>query len=83
MSCGMGRRHGSDPESLWLWLWPATTAPIGPLAWEPTCSAGAAVKRQKDQKSKGESLGIVFSPLSLHLLNISSFFEHITSYFLY
>ena len=21
MSCGVGRRHSSDPELLWLWLW--------------------------------------------------------------
>ena len=40
MSCGVGHRHGSDPEMLWLWrcreLWcrPAAAAPIGPLARE-------------------------------------------------
>ena len=41
MSCGVGRRHGSDPPLLWLWRRPAAAAPIGPLAWEPPRAAGA------------------------------------------
>ena len=52
MSCGVGRRHGSDPVLLWLWHRPVATVPIGPLAWEPAYAAGAALKRQKDQKKK-------------------------------
>ena len=55
MSCGVGRRHSSDPVWLWLWRRPAATAPIGPLAWEPLYAAGAALemaKRQKDKKKK-------------------------------
>ena len=28
-----------------LWCRPAATAPIGPLAWEPPCAAGVALKR--------------------------------------
>ena len=32
VSCGVGRRHGSDLVLLWLWHRPAATAPIGPLA---------------------------------------------------
>ena len=39
----------------WLWLWcrPAATAPISPLAWEPPCASGAALKqRQKKEKGK-------------------------------
>ena len=28
LSCGVGRRHGSDPVLLWLWRRPAATAPI-------------------------------------------------------
>ena len=35
MSCGVGRRHGSDPVLLWLWRRPEGTAPIRPLAREP------------------------------------------------
>ena len=50
MSCGVGHRHGSDPEWLWLWRRPVATAPIRPLAWESPYAAGAALKRQKDKK---------------------------------
>ena len=39
-SCGVGRRHGSDPALLWLWRRPAATAPIRHLAWEPPYAAG-------------------------------------------
>ena len=35
MSCGVGRRRGSDPALLWLWRRLAATAPIRPLAQEP------------------------------------------------
>ena len=51
MSCGVGRRCSSDP--VLLWLWPAATALIRPLAWEPPYAAGVAqemAKRQKKQK---------------------------------
>ena len=44
MSCGVGRRHSSDPTLLWLWLKPAAIAPNGPLAWEPPYAMGAAIK---------------------------------------
>ena len=39
---------------LWLWLWcrAAATAPIPPLAQEPPCAVGAALKRQKTKKKK-------------------------------
>ena len=46
MSCGEGRRHCLD---LTL-LWPAATAPIQPLAWEPPYAISTALKRQKDKK---------------------------------
>ena len=55
MSCGVGRRCGLDPVLLWLWHRPVTTAPIGPLAWEPPYAAGVALEkatRQKDKKKK-------------------------------
>ena len=52
MSCGVGRRHGLDLALLWLWHRLATTAPIGPLAWEPPYAMGAALKRQKKKKGK-------------------------------
>ena len=48
MSCGIGRRHGSDLA----WLWVAAVAPIGPLAWEPPYAVGVALKRQKTKTKK-------------------------------
>ena len=49
MSCGVGRRRGSDPVLLWLWRRPAATALIPPLAWEPPHAAGAAQEKAKKQ----------------------------------
>ena len=49
---GVGRRCGSDPTLLWLWCRPAATALTGPLAWEPPCAMGVALKRQKTEKKK-------------------------------
>ena len=50
MSCGVGRRRGSDPMLLWLWHRLVATAPIRPLAWEPPCAEGAALEKAKRQK---------------------------------
>ena len=50
MSCGVGCRHGLDLAFLGLWHSLATTALIGPLAWEPPYAKGAALKRQKEKK---------------------------------
>ena len=36
MSCGIGHRCGLN--LVWLCLWLASVAPIGPLAWEPPCA---------------------------------------------
>ena len=47
MSCGVGGRHDSDPELLWLWCRLAAIAWIQPLAWEPPCAADAALKKKK------------------------------------
>ena len=55
MSCGVGRRQGSDPVLLWLWHRPAATGPIRPLAWEPPYAAGAALKRQTNKKKRVSS----------------------------
>ena len=52
MSCGVGRRHGSDPALLWLWHRPVATALIQLLAWEPPCAAGAAQEIAKKTKKK-------------------------------
>ena len=52
MSCGVGRRRGSDLALLWLWHRPVATASIIPLAWEPPHAVGMAIKRQKKKKKK-------------------------------
>ena len=36
-----------DPALLWLWCRLAAAALNRPLAWEPPCAVGAALKRQK------------------------------------
>ena len=50
VSCGVGRRHGSDPVLLWLWCRLAALALTGPLAWEPPYVVGAALKSEKKKK---------------------------------
>ena len=55
MSCGVGRRRGSDPALLWLWHRPVATAPIRPLAWEPPYAAGAAQKEIAKRQKKKET----------------------------
>ena len=63
MSCGVGRRCGSDLVLLWLWCRPAAAAPTSPLAWELPHTAGAALTSQK--KKKKRMLGCV-SPFGVH-----------------
>ena len=50
MSCGVGRRRGSDLALLWLWGRPAAVALTRPLAWEPPYASGATLKGQKQKK---------------------------------
>ena len=50
-SCGVGRRHGSDPKVLWLWCRSVATAPIRPLAWELLYATGAALKSKNKYKN--------------------------------
>ena len=47
MSCGVGRRCGSDPALLWLWRRPAAAALIRSLAWEPPYVLNVALKKEK------------------------------------
>ena len=60
MSCGVGRRCGSDPALMWLWPRLAATALIRPLAREPPYAMGAALEKSKRQKKKKK-----FSPCHL------------------
>ena len=50
VSCGVGRRHGSDPPLQWLWCRLVVTALIGPLAWEPPYATDAALEKTKINK---------------------------------
>ena len=50
MSCDVGFRHGSD--LVWLWVWPATIAPIRPLAREFPYATGGALKKKKKKRKK-------------------------------
>ena len=47
MSCGVGLRHDSDPELLWLWHRPGAVDPVRPRAWEAPYAMGIALKKQK------------------------------------
>ena len=47
MSCGIDRRHGSDPVLPWLWCRLAAIAPIRPLTWETPYAAGVALEKTK------------------------------------
>ena len=54
MSRGVGHRCSSDPAWLWLWYRLAATAPIRPLAWKLPHAVGAALKRQKQNKTNNQ-----------------------------
>ena len=47
VSCGVGRRCGSDLALPWLWCRPASAALIRPLAWELPYASGAAIKEKR------------------------------------
>ena len=49
MSCGVGRRHGSDLALLWLWCRLAAVALLRPLAWEPLYAMHEALKSKKQK----------------------------------
>ena len=72
MSCGVGHRHGLDPELPWLWHRPVATAPIGPPAWEPPYAVGVALKRQEklvslaSERSSGHFKGHLVHFVSSH-----------------
>ena len=52
MSCGVGRRYGSDPVLLWLWCRPVAAALIRPPAWELPYAVGVALEMEKKKKKK-------------------------------
>ena len=68
MSCGVGRRCGSDPTLLRMRHRPVATALIQPLAWEFPCATSVALREKKKKK---EALSQAFRPLWKHLLSFS------------
>ena len=46
LSCGVGRRFGSDLVLLWLWHRLVAVAPIQSLAWELPYDRGTALKNK-------------------------------------
>ena len=56
VSCGVGRRRGSDPA--WLWYEPVAIAPIQLLPQERLYVAGAALKTKK-KKKKSQTVQLV------------------------
>ena len=52
MSCGVGRKCGSDLTLLWLWCSLAAVALIRPLAWEPPYARDEALKGKKERKKE-------------------------------
>ena len=71
MSCGVGRRRGSDLELLWLWHRLAAVAPIGPLAWEAPYADAALKSKKKKKKKKKKDIFIclvMHSPLACEIL---------------
>ena len=59
LNCGIGRRRGSDLALLWLWHRLAATTLIGPLAWEPPCATGVALKSKKTNKTQKSGVPVV------------------------
>ena len=56
MSCGVGRRHGSDPTLLWLRCGPAAVASVRPLPWELPRAVCGVLKRKKKKKERKNEL---------------------------
>ena len=61
VSCGVGRRRGSDPVLLGLWCRPMAIALIRPLVWDPPYAVGSSprkgrkIKKNKKQKPKKQT----------------------------
>ena len=65
VSYSIGHRCALDPELLWLWCQPATTAPIWSLTWEPPYATGAPPPKKKERKKRRE---VAFNDSVLSLL---------------
>ena len=61
--CGGGHRCGSDLALLCLWHRLVTTAPTGPLAWEPPYAAGVTQRNSKKTKKNNNNNFIELFPV--------------------
>ena len=52
MSSGVGCRHDAYLVLVGLWCRPGAVALIRPLAWEPPCVTGMALKKKKKKKKE-------------------------------
>ena len=80
MSCGVGRRRGSDLALLLLYRRPAATAPIRPLAWELPYAAPAAPKCKKTKKPPKNYNDILLSTFRVAIIKkakIVSIVKHV------
>ena len=59
LSCGAGRRCGSDLALLWLWRRPAAVALIRPLAWGTSICCKRGPKKQNKREREREGLGFL------------------------
>ena len=67
--CRLQTEIGSQVAVLWLWCWPATTAPFRPLAWEPPYATGAALKKKRPKKKKQKPVFFIWNLHSFSLLS--------------
>ena len=51
MSCGVGRKRGSDLMLLLLWYRLTAGALMRPLAWEPPYAKSEALKKKQKKKN--------------------------------
>ena len=85
VGCGVGHRHGLDPELLWLWL--ATVALIQPPAWELPYAVSVALKSKKKNKKTKQKKQKLDPPVFIPnpLVESEFFFKslHVLLFFLY
>ena len=67
VSCGVGRRGGSDPEWLWLRCRPVAAALIRSLAWELPHAAAAAPPQKTNNNNNNKNAA---NSYKLHKHNI-------------
>ena len=74
MSCGVGRRGGSDPQLLWLWCRLADVASIRPLAWEPPYAVGGRPKKRERERERERESKVEEGLSVLKVMAVSSLF---------